>query len=388
MAGRAVTRQRSSVAEASPKRREYTLGVARRGLDALEQRTRYEPAGGRAARARAVARGGLFPPRAGGDGGRELLDRDPAPERDGRAAHGSRAERRRAGRADPLQPHERPPHEVDLRHRPRRHRDAGAGGEAAGLGGDQPHGAGPRGVRAPGVGVARALRAHDRGAVPAPGRILRLRGRALHARRGLRRGGPEGVRRPLREGADLPRQLHGQLGSRHAVGDLGPRGRGPRGHRHALLHRVPARGRRLGDGRHRAPGDDACRHRRGGEPRGRALPRHHRQDGDPAARRPAAARDRGRVREARVRHRRAEDHARARPERLRDRAPPRARGDHRDRRGRADDGGGGALCRAAPWTRRSAASSRRSSRRAGSSSRSRTRTRCRSPIGPGSGSSR
>ena len=28
------------------------------------------------------------------------------------------------------------------------------------------------------------------------------------------------------------------------LGDLGPRGRGPRGHRHALLHRLPARGRR------------------------------------------------------------------------------------------------------------------------------------------------
>ena len=96
----------------------------------------------------------------------------------------------------------------------------------------------------------------------------------------------------------------------------------------------------LGHRRHRAPRDDARRHGRRGEPRGRALPRHRRQDGDPAARRPTAARDRGRVREARVRHRRAEDHARARPERLRDRSPPRARGDHRDRRGRAHDRGG------------------------------------------------
>ena len=214
------------------------------GLDALEERTRYDP---QEVEPRVLARwleAGYFHPEPEGTAAENYSIAIPPPERHGRAAHGPRAERRGAGRADPLQPHERPPHEVDLRHRPRRHRDAGAGREAARRGGHQPDGAGPRGVRAPRVGVARAVRAHDRGAVPAPGRLVRLRGRALHARRGLRRGGPEGVRRPLREGADLPRQLHGQLGPGHAVGDLGPRGRGPRGHRHALLHRLPARGRR------------------------------------------------------------------------------------------------------------------------------------------------
>ena len=50
-------------------------------------------------------------------------------------------------------------------------------------------------------------------------------------------------------------------------------------------------------------------------------------DGDPAARRPPAADHRRPVREARVRHRRAEDHARPRPQRLRDRPRARARGD-------------------------------------------------------------
>ena len=72
----------------------------------------------------------------------------------------------------------------------------------------------------------------------------------------------------------LPRQLHGQLGPGLAVGDLRPRGRGPRGHGHALLHRLPARGRRAArHRRHRAAGDDAGRHRRRGEPGRRALPR-------------------------------------------------------------------------------------------------------------------
>ncbi len=152
--------------------------------------------------------------------------------------------------------------------------------------------------------------------------------------------GPEGLRRPLREGPDLPRQLHGQLGPRVAVGHLGPRGRAARGHRHALLRRLPARERpRLADDRHRAAGDDAGRHRDRRPPRRRPLHAADRRGGDPADRRPAAEDHRRRVRQARVRHRRAEDHARPRPERLRDRPRARARGDHRDRRGRAHDRG-------------------------------------------------
>lgn len=43
---------------------------------------------------------------------------------------------------------------------------------------------------------------------------------------------------PLRKGLHLPRQLHGQLGPRLAVGDLRPRGRKPRDDRHALLRQI------------------------------------------------------------------------------------------------------------------------------------------------------
>ena len=64
------------------------------------------------------------------------------------------------------------------------------------------------------------------------------------------------------------------------------------------------------------------------------------EDGDPAARRPPPADHRRRVRQDRLRHRRAEDHAGPRPERLRDRPQARARGDLGDRRGRPDDRGG------------------------------------------------
>ena len=69
------------------------------------------------------------------------------------------------------------------------------------------------------------------------------------------------------------------------------------------------------------------------------------RDGDPAARRAAAEDHRRPVREARVRHRRAEDHAGPRPQRLRDRPLARAGGDLRDRRGRPHDRGGGRALR-------------------------------------------
>ena len=56
----------------------------------------------------------------------------------------------------------------------------------------------------------------------------------------VREGRAARVREAVREGPDLPRQLHGQLGPGHALGDLGPRGRAaPRGG-HAL-HRSTTR---------------------------------------------------------------------------------------------------------------------------------------------------
>ena len=69
---------------------------------ALQDRTRFEPA---EVEPRIVARwlaSGLLPPRAGGRPGGELLDRDPAAERHRRAAHGPRAQRLDPGRARAL----------------------------------------------------------------------------------------------------------------------------------------------------------------------------------------------------------------------------------------------------------------------------------------------
>ena len=192
----------------------------------------------------------------------------------------------------------------------------------------------------PRVAVARGVRRHDQAPVPGARRLARLRGRALHDGRRLRPGGHARVRAPLREGARLPRQLHGQLGPRAALGDLGPRGRAAR----------RSRTRSTWSTTRSSPGsgsltvatvrpetmlaDTAI----AVHPERRALLAAHRRDRDPAARRAPAADPRRRVRGPRVRHRRAQDHARPRPERLRDRPQARARRGHGDRRGRPDHG--------------------------------------------------
>ena len=64
---------------------------------------------------------------------------------------------------------------------------------------------------------------------------------------------------------------------------------------------------------------------------------HDRQDSCLADCRAQARSDRRRLRQDRLRHRGAQDHARARSQRLRDRPPSRARGDLGDRRGRSHE---------------------------------------------------
>ncbi len=70
----------------------------------------------------------------GGGRGRAVRDGHPAPQRDGLAAPGPRPHRRHRGLPGPVAPHVRPTHAVAARHRPRRHRHADGGGEAAGQG--------------------------------------------------------------------------------------------------------------------------------------------------------------------------------------------------------------------------------------------------------------
>ncbi len=135
------------------------------------------------------------PSRARGRRVRELLDRDPAAERHRRAAHGPRAQQRRAGHADPPRASAGQAHEVDPRHRPRRDRHTDAGREGAGQPRHEPRGARSRAVRGPRLVLARALRQPDHRADQAPGLDRRLPGRALHARPRLCAGRAEGLRR-------------------------------------------------------------------------------------------------------------------------------------------------------------------------------------------------
>ncbi len=98
----------------------------------------------------------IFHPEPEGDTGGELLDRRAAPERDRRAAHGPRAQRVDPGPLHPARAHARQAGQVDLRHRPRRHRGAAPGREGARGGGHHQGGARPRGVRRAGLGAGAA----------------------------------------------------------------------------------------------------------------------------------------------------------------------------------------------------------------------------------------
>ena len=299
---------------------------------------------GRAAHRRALARVGPAPPRAGRarrrrtTRSRSRRRTSPASLHMGHALNGSIQDtliryHRMRGQRD----------EVDPRHRPRRDRDPEAGREAR----SRPRArsreaARARGVRRARLAVARGVRRQIIEQFKRLGATLDYDDERFTLDERYVAARCSKVFVDLYEqGPHLPRPLHGQLGPGHALGDLRPRGRGARGDRHALPHRLPARGRRGRDRRRdRAPRDDARRHRGRGEPRRRALPPPVGKTAIlPLVGRPPAD-HRRRLRQDRLRHRRAEDHARPRPQRLRDRPPPRPRGDQRHRRGRPHDRGG------------------------------------------------
>ena len=218
---------------------------------------------------------GVFSPEPEGTRRGELLDRGAAAQRDRRAAHGPRAQRLLPGPVHPPA---------------RGCRAAGPSGSSAPTTPASP----PRSRssrrwrrRAPArrSWAARRfaervwewrerVRRPDHRAVPAAGRLAGLRRRALHHGRGLRARRARGVRAAVREGPDLPRQLHGQLGPGHALGHLRPGGRAAQRGRHALRDRLPAGvGLGLGDRGHGAPGDDAGRHGHRREPRATSATR-------------------------------------------------------------------------------------------------------------------
>ena len=271
----------------------------------------------------ALVRGRLVLAPAAGRGEGQLLDRDPAAERDRRAAHGARAERLDPGRPDP------PPADARACRR--------AGSSARTTPGSAPRrwsrrSSRPRGRRASSSGGRSSSGACGSGGIST-------------ARRSSSSSSGSG-RRPTTSNERFTMddayaravikvfvELHARghvyrdnymvnwdPGLRSAISDLEVEQR--TSHRHALLDRLPAGGRLgLDHGRHGPAGDDAGGHRGRRASRGRALPRPDRQRGDPAAGRSAPAGDRRRARRPGVRHRLPQDHPGPRPQRLRDRAP-------------------------------------------------------------------
>ena len=266
---------------------------------------------GRAAVDRGLARG-RGRPRRSRHRPPDLHHRHAAAQRHGGAAHGPRAQQHDPGRAHPRAPDGRRRDAVGLRHRPRRHRHPGGGGE-------EPRRPGRSRASSSGARSSTAASGSGRSSTAAPSssQLQRL-GCTLDYERerftmddGYAVGGAPRVRGPVREGLHLPRPLHGQLGPGPRLGHLGPGGRGPRGHRQPGEHRLPARRRhRRAGGGHGPPRDDARRHRRRREPRRRALPRRDRHDGDPAADGPRDPGRGRRLRADRLRHRRPQGHAR------------------------------------------------------------------------------
>ncbi len=258
-------------------------------------------------------------PRLGGAGllprrplleGEAVLHRHSAPERHRLPSHRPCAQQRPPGHPGALEAHGRLQRPLAARYGPRRDRHAGGRGAAARGRGHEPRGARARGLHPARVEVEGGVRRHDPPAAEAPGRVLRLGAGALHHGSRPVDGRPGGLRPALGGGPHLPGRLHRQLVPPVPDGSLRPRGRvrGPRGR--ALLHQVrpPVAG-------HRAPGDEARRHRAGRPPEGSPL-REVRRAGarDPVGR--GDDPDEGRRRRRRrpqVRHGRHQGHARPRP---------------------------------------------------------------------------
>ena len=188
--------------------------------------------------------GGYFHPPAEGTADGELLDRDPAAERHRRPAHGPRPQRDHAGHAGADAPDAGPQHALDPRHRPRRDRRRRRCVEKElQAEGTSRHELGHEAFMERVVGVeasSTARRSSSSTSAWAP------RATTRRERFTLDEGYVKAVYRVFialyEQGLHLPRQLHGQLGPGLALGDLGPRGGEPRGDRHAVLDRLPARG--------------------------------------------------------------------------------------------------------------------------------------------------
>src|SRR2546425_394994 len=191
-----------------------------------------------------------------------VRDRDPAAQRHGGAAHGTRAQQRHPGRADSLRADARPGGGVAARHGPCRNRHAERRRAVAGRGGEEPRRRGARGVRRTGVGVRARDGQRDPGAAQGDRLLRRLEPHPLHLRPRILPGGARGVRAPVGGGTDLPRTPGNPLVPALPHRRVGRGGRVRRRDGDALLHPLSRGGRTeaVPHGRDHAPRDDAGRH--------------------------------------------------------------------------------------------------------------------------------
>ena len=290
----------------------------RKGISHGRDAQDIRPRGQRAQDPAEVARRRLLPAPSGRGG---LHRHHPAAQRHGHAAHGPCARRLHPGRHRAPSAHARPLHPLDPGHRPRRHRHPDQGRQEAQGRGQKPPRDGPRRLHRRLLGLDARVRRHHPESDPPHGLLRRLRGRALHHGRRVRRGRAPRVLRLVPRRAHLPRQAHRQLVPQLHHGHLGRRGRVPRRARPSVAPALPAdrAGERAGlhRRRHHAPRDHARRHRRGRLPEGPQEGRLRGQDRAPAHRRPRDPHLRGLACRRRLRLRLREGHARPRPQRLR-----------------------------------------------------------------------
>ena len=357
----------------------------------LESTHPLQPRRGRAADRQEVAGLRAVSPRARGHRGGQLLDRDPAAERHRRAAHGPRVQGLDPGLPGPLPPHARAADEVDPGHRPRRDRHPDPGRARA---------AEQEGTSRERLGRERFEQRVWEWRQQYGGTIIeqlkRLGASCDYAeeRFTLDEAYAQAVLKvfvALYEKGYIYRDrymVNWDPGTGSAISDLEVEQREVTDTLYYIDYPL-ASGLGGDHGGHGAARDDARRHRDRRAPRGRALPAADRREGDPAARRAQAEDHRRRLRQARVRHRRAEDHPGPRSQRLRDRPPPRPRAAVGDRRGRPDHRRGARALRGAD-RRRGPERGRRRAARAGPDRphRALRRTRSRSRSAPASGSSR
>ena len=148
-----------------------------------------------------------------------LHDRDPAAQRDGHPAHGSRPEQYPERRPHPQRPHARQECVLGAGNGPRFHRHRIQGGRETQGHGHLQGGHRPRGVPQARLGMEGGARRHHPAAAPQAGLLLRLGPHPLHDGTGSFRGGYQHLRVFLPQRMDLQGRPDGELGPR------GPHGR-------------------------------------------------------------------------------------------------------------------------------------------------------------------